>query len=198
MAERPNDVFFRVPTRTKRARRGRERLGGDTHLREGGTAPGVVDDVSDNTLDVTMALGVVLSGGRGWVGVSPAFGDGVSTRAREAKKTRARRAVQPPARPRRDVLNAREGGNRFHTRHACHATSGAPGERACGPRGGVVRRRKPSGGPASRSRTMADDGRERTDWRCLASPLRLEVFEVKTDPAPLRCPRMIRPILDDG
>jgi hypothetical protein len=45
---------------------------------------------------------------------------------------------------------------------------------------------------------MADDGRERTDWRCLASPLRLEVFEVKIDPAPLRCPRMIRPILDDG
>lgn len=77
---------FRVPTRTKRARRGRERLGGDTHLREGGTAPRVVDDVSDNTLDVTMALGVVLSGGRGWVGVSPAFGDGVSTRACEAKK----------------------------------------------------------------------------------------------------------------
>ena len=35
----------------------------------GGTAPGVVDDVNDNTLDVTMALSVVLSGGTGWVGV---------------------------------------------------------------------------------------------------------------------------------
>ena len=91
-----NDVFlgFR-PARS--ARRGRERLGGDTHLREGGTAPGVVDDVSDNTLDVTMALGVVLSGGRGWVGVSPAFGDGVSTRACEAKNTRTPGGAAPGA-----------------------------------------------------------------------------------------------------
>ena len=61
---------------TADARPGPERLGGDTHLREGGTAPGVVDDVSDNTLDVTMALGVVLwevGVGRGQSGI-PATG----------------------------------------------------------------------------------------------------------------------------
>ena len=127
----------------------------DAHLGERSAASGIVDDVSDNTLDVTMALGVVLRGGRGWSCQSgiPATGSRRSLAMR--KKTRARRLVQRPARPRRGVSNAREGLNRFGTRRACRAARAVPGERTCGPRGGVVRGRKPSGGPASRSRTMA-------------------------------------------
>ena len=42
----------------------------NTHLGERSTATGIVDDVSDNTLDVTMTLGVVLREGGGDVRVS--------------------------------------------------------------------------------------------------------------------------------
>ena len=127
-------------------------------------------------------------------------GNGVATEPRDAKKKHAHAGWCSPQRGRVEVFRTRarcgidsarvarvvRPARRLESERAGRAEASSGGEN---PRAGPLR------DPA---RWRCDDGRERTAWRCLASPLRLEVFEVKTDPAPLRCPRMIRPILDDG
>ena len=133
---------------------GTERLGGDTHLREGGTAPGVVDDVSDNTLDVTMALGVVLRGGRGWSGQSgiPATGSRRSLAMRK-KNTRTPAGAAPSAAASRCFERAR---GVESTRHASRVS--------CGPRGAwranvrAARRRRPGAKTLGRARFAIPHG----------------------------------------
>ena len=65
-----------------------------THLSEGSTTSGIVDDVSDNTFDVTMTLGVVLRREGGVGGSGTAFQmTGNECRVREKKTRVARRCV---------------------------------------------------------------------------------------------------------
>ena len=65
-----------------------------TYLGEGSTTSGIVDDVSDNTFDVTMTLGVVLRREGGVGGSGTAFQmTGNECRVREKKTRVARRCV---------------------------------------------------------------------------------------------------------
>jgi hypothetical protein len=86
---------------------------GETHLREGGTASGVVDDVGDDTLNVPMTLGEILRGERARARASAARSEGAASRhrarAREKKTVDARRRAATRERViRRDDVRARE------------------------------------------------------------------------------------------
>jgi hypothetical protein len=160
--------------------------GGFAHLGERRAPPGVVDDVGHHTLDVPMALGEVLRGGGG----GESAGDGVSSRHSAKFSSRklspvprlhlsvpasqlAIRRVPPP--PRHPPARSTPKLEAFTTHAAAQPpTPRSPVPHSCGPRS--------SGSTVSLRKRVCG----LTDCLCLAAPFRLEVFEVKMDPAPLR------------
>jgi hypothetical protein len=168
--------------------RRRARAEQSSYLGERSTTTRVVDDVRNHTLDIAVTFGKVLRSDEKKIKQhAVSLGSREHSLQIHSIPTPSTASTVPDQRARASnisIINQTRVSVPFHRLHRFAPTENLdPSSRAI-----------PSLGPTPRIALESRFSRARTCWRCFAAPLRVCVWEVKTDPLPLRQPRMTRPM----